>query len=208
MKLTGGLQSTLRTIFANRLKTQQASKSFSQFSRPTRNIASTNTAHRHRAFFQPPQPLSGVIESRHRPYSSYTNSSSSSSPPQQTMTSPETASGNSSNSSNSSNTAHPETASNPAPPPALPALPAADGPSQTLEVGGAALRLDHLGPLVVNVDGTLSRVANWDKMADIERENTLRILGKRNQTRLAKLRAAKSEADGSAGGAARDTEER
>ncbi|KAI0407002.1 hypothetical protein F4802DRAFT_595635 [Xylaria palmicola] len=78
----------------------------------------------------------------------------------------------------------------------LPALPAGggdggDGASPTLEVGGAALRLDHLGPLVVNVDGTLSRIANWEKMADIERENTLRILGKRNQMRLAKLRAAK-----------------
>ncbi|KAI0427987.1 hypothetical protein F5Y09DRAFT_344155 [Xylaria sp. FL1042] len=76
-------------------------------------------------------------------------------------------------------------------PPSLPALPAAsDGSSSTLEVGGAALRLDHLGPLVVNEDGTMSRIANWEKMADIERENTLRILGKRNQMRLAKLRAA------------------
>ncbi|TRX94641.1 hypothetical protein FHL15_004413 [Xylaria flabelliformis] len=81
-----------------------------------------------------------------------------------------------------------QTSSNSAP---LPALPAADGATSTLEVGGAALRLDHLGPLVVNEDGTLSRIANWEKMADIERENTLRILGKRNQMRLAKLRAAK-----------------
>lgn len=69
-----------------------------------------------------------------------------------------------------------QSTSHPAPLPALPALPAAtDGSSSTLEVGGAALRLDHLGPLVVNEDGTLSRIANWEKMADIERENTLRI---------------------------------
>ncbi|KAI0809484.1 hypothetical protein GGR55DRAFT_176851 [Xylaria sp. FL0064] len=76
-------------------------------------------------------------------------------------------------------------ASLPGPPP-LP--PADDNTSSTVEVGGAALRLDKLGPLVVNEDGTVSRIANWEKMADIERENTLRILGKRNQMRLAKLR--------------------
>ncbi|TGJ79699.1 hypothetical protein E0Z10_g9062 [Xylaria hypoxylon] len=84
-----------------------------------------------------------------------------------------------------------QSSSHPAPLPALPAV--GDGASQTLEVGGAALRLDHLGPLVVNEDGTLSRIANWEQMADIERENTVRILGKRNQTRLAKLRAAESK---------------
>lgn len=63
----------------------------------------------------------------------------------------------------------------PSNPPPLPALPAVDSTSPQLEVGGAALRLDHLGPLVVNEDGTLSRIANWEKMADIERENTVRI---------------------------------
>ncbi|KAI0518363.1 hypothetical protein F5B22DRAFT_645127 [Xylaria bambusicola] len=83
-----------------------------------------------------------------------------------------------------------ETQSEPQSTPSLPALPAAGDAAPTLEVDGAALRLDHLGPLVVNEDGTLSRIANWEKMADIERENTLRILGKRNQMRLAKLRAA------------------
>jgi len=55
--------------------------------------------------------------------------------------------------------------------------------------GDASVKLDHLGPMVVNVDGTLSRISNWDKMADIEKENTLRIIGKRNQARLESLRA-------------------
>ncbi|KAI1123507.1 hypothetical protein F5Y10DRAFT_269999 [Nemania abortiva] len=90
----------------------------------------------------------------------------------------------------------------------LPALPAASDGTSTLEVGGAALRLDHLGPLVVNEDGTLSRIANWEKMADIERENTLRILGKRNQMRLAKLRAAKGETDSPENKSAEDTEKK
>ena len=57
-----------------------------------------------------------------------------------------------------------------------------------LNVNGEGVKLDHLGPLVVNKDGTLSRIANWDKMAEIERQNTLRILGKRNQLRLGNLR--------------------
>ncbi|KAJ1325049.1 hypothetical protein MN608_09758 [Microdochium nivale] len=64
------------------------------------------------------------------------------------------------------------------------------GATTTLTVDGEGVRLDHLGPLVVNVDGTMSRISNWDKMAAIERDNTLRIIGKRNQTRLAALRAA------------------
>ncbi|KAF9870490.1 von willebrand factor [Colletotrichum karsti] len=54
--------------------------------------------------------------------------------------------------------------------------------------GGASTKLDHLGPLVVNQDGTMSRISNWGEMTKIERENTLRILGRRNQIRLASLR--------------------
>lgn len=58
-----------------------------------------------------------------------------------------------------------------------------------LNVNGSGVKLDHLGPLVVNKDGSLSRIANWDKMAEIERQNTLRILGKRNQLRLDSLKS-------------------
>ena len=62
-----------------------------------------------------------------------------------------------------------------------------------LEVGGEGVRLDHLGPLVVHQDGTVSRIANWAEMTDIERKNTLRILGKRNQLRLETLRGKDGE---------------
>jgi hypothetical protein len=61
--------------------------------------------------------------------------------------------------------------------------------------GDASVKLDHLGPMVVNVDGTLSRISNWDKMADIEKENTLRIIGKRNQARLESLKAKAKEGE-------------
>ncbi|KAJ5495673.1 hypothetical protein N7539_000789 [Penicillium diatomitis] len=53
----------------------------------------------------------------------------------------------------------------------------------------SGVTLDHLGPMVVNVDGSLSRIGNWAQMAEIERRNTLRIIGKRNRERLARLKA-------------------
>ncbi|KPM44986.1 hypothetical protein AK830_g1538 [Neonectria ditissima] len=58
----------------------------------------------------------------------------------------------------------------------------------TLRVG-ESLRLDALGPLVVNTDGSVARVGNWAGMTDGEQKATLRLLGKRNQQRLAALKA-------------------
>jgi len=63
-----------------------------------------------------------------------------------------------------------------------------------LDVGsGEGVALDHLGPMVVNKDGTISRITNWDKMAEIEKKNTLRILQKRNKQRLDALKQASQE---------------
>jgi hypothetical protein len=63
--------------------------------------------------------------------------------------------------------------------------------------GGGTISLDAMGPIVVNRDGTISRVQNWSKMTEIEKENTLRVLGKRNQQRLATLRAENGQGEGS-----------
>jgi len=73
--------------------------------------------------------------------------------------------------------------------------PLTNSTAKTLDVTGASttVKLDHLGPIVVNQDGTLSRIGNWDQMADIEKKNTLRILGKRNAARLAALRGKEDE---------------
>lgn len=65
--------------------------------------------------------------------------------------------------------------------------PEADAGAPQLEVGGEGVTLDHLGPLVVNKDGSLSRIANWEAMSERERANTLRVLKKRNQLRLGEL---------------------
>ncbi|UNI19987.1 hypothetical protein JDV02_006127 [Purpureocillium takamizusanense] len=69
----------------------------------------------------------------------------------------------------------------------------------TLDVSGegTTVKLDGLGPLVVNRDGTMSRISNWAEMTDIERQNTLRILGKRNKLRLTTLRESQAASDSS-----------
>jgi hypothetical protein len=72
----------------------------------------------------------------------------------------------------------------------LPEPPAASEAIKLDVSTGSAVKLDHLGPMVVNRDGTLSRIGNWEQMADIERQNTLRVLGKRNKQRLEALKAA------------------
>jgi len=75
-----------------------------------------------------------------------------------------------------------------APPQALPA-PSASSETQKLDVNsGQTIKLDSLGPIVVNADGSLRRISNWDTMAQIERDNVMRILPKRNQERLARLK--------------------
>ncbi|KIX93951.1 uncharacterized protein Z520_10288 [Fonsecaea multimorphosa CBS 102226] len=67
------------------------------------------------------------------------------------------------------------------PPLALPAP--QDAPTSATEPPQSTFKLDALGPLVINSDGTLSRIHNWAEMTELERERTLRILGKRNQLR-------------------------
>ncbi|RAL05714.1 uncharacterized protein BO80DRAFT_78989 [Aspergillus ibericus CBS 121593] len=76
------------------------------------------------------------------------------------------------------------------------ALPSAESATK-LDVSGdgSTVKLDHLGPVVVNQDGTLSRISNWEQMTEIERRNTLRVLGKRNKMRLDALKS-KGEGEG------------
>ncbi|ODM22164.1 hypothetical protein SI65_03010 [Aspergillus cristatus] len=82
---------------------------------------------------------------------------------------------------------------------ALPESSSSSGTNQLdLSQPGSTVTLDHLGPMVVNTDGTLSRIANWEGMAEIERKTTLRVLGKRNKQRLEALKAAGVGVDGQA----------
>ncbi|KAG0212393.1 Centromere/kinetochore protein zw10 [Mortierella sp. GBA30] len=65
--------------------------------------------------------------------------------------------------------------------------------TRQLEVNGRDIKLDILGPVVVNEDGTMSRIDNWAEMAEIEKANVRRILLKRNAQRLARLRAERDQ---------------
>ena len=78
---------------------------------------------------------------------------------------------------------------------ALPAAPSDGTTTLDMSNGSTTVSLDHLGPMVVNVDGSMSRISNWDKMAEIEKKNTLRIIGKRNKSRLEALKKARGEAE-------------
>lgn len=70
---------------------------------------------------------------------------------------------------------------------------AADSGVKVIEVDGAPVKVDKLGPVVVNTDGSLCRITNWDNMTEREQQLTLRSIGRRNQQRLAALRAAGGE---------------
>lgn len=61
----------------------------------------------------------------------------------------------------------------------VPLLPAAGDESlPSLRVGSEPIKLDHLGPIVINPDGTTSRIANWDQLSKQEQEVALRRIGK------------------------------
>ena len=62
--------------------------------------------------------------------------------------------------------------------------------------GSSTVKLDHMGPMVVNADGTLSRIANWGQMGERERGNVLRVLGRRNQLRRERLEKEEGKGNG------------
>lgn len=51
-----------------------------------------------------------------------------------------------------------------------------------------------LGPLVINKDGSTSRITNWQDMTPAEKEATLRTITARNRRRLKTLKDAASGA--------------
>ena len=76
----------------------------------------------------------------------------------------------------------------PAPAAAPLGLPAPSDASSSDEANNV-IKLDHLGPMIVNSDGTISRIANWQNMSDIEQQRSLRLLAKRNKVRMDSLKA-------------------
>eukprot|EP01039_Chlorochromonas_danica_P010612 gene10612-11759_t len=58
------------------------------------------------------------------------------------------------------------------------------------EEAAEPVQLDALGPVIINSDGTVSRIANWHTLTEEEQKKTFRLISKRNQARRAKLEAA------------------
>ena len=53
---------------------------------------------------------------------------------------------------------------------------------------GETVKLEELGPVIVQSDCTVRRIDNWHKLTEGEREATMRRIGGRNQVRLNKCR--------------------
>ncbi|KAF7984165.1 hypothetical protein HWV62_16836 [Athelia sp. TMB] len=64
------------------------------------------------------------------------------------------------------------------------------GETKVVQADGASVRLDVLGPMIINADGTIARISNWAAMTEAERVNTIRVLGRRNRKRVEELAAA------------------
>lgn len=62
---------------------------------------------------------------------------------------------------------------------------------------GATVKLDHLGPVVVNPDGTVPRITNWHQMNEYEKKNLERMLLKRNKEKLEALQKRQQENEAS-----------
>ena len=58
-----------------------------------------------------------------------------------------------------------------------------------ISVDGEPVKIDHLGPIVLNSNGTMSRITNWNTMTKDEQLKTIRLIGKRNKIRRRKLRS-------------------
>ncbi len=54
--------------------------------------------------------------------------------------------------------------------------------------GDSSIRFDSLGPVIINENGTMSRITNWALLSPEEQSRILRILPQRNARRLAQLR--------------------
>ncbi|KDO19622.1 hypothetical protein SPRG_14299 [Saprolegnia parasitica CBS 223.65] len=76
---------------------------------------------------------------------------------------------------------------------ALPAsTPTPGGAPINVTAGGNAVALDHLGPMVVQVDGSLMRITDWATKTDHEKAMIQRVIAKRNKERLDALLLAQA----------------
>ena len=54
--------------------------------------------------------------------------------------------------------------------------------------GEDVFRLSELGPIIINSDGSMSRIPNWATMDDNEKATAQRLIAKRNERRKKELK--------------------
>jgi hypothetical protein len=52
---------------------------------------------------------------------------------------------------------------------------------------GETIRLEEMGPIILNTDGSMRRIENWDTLTEKEKEVSWRRISKRNEERRQKL---------------------
>lgn len=66
----------------------------------------------------------------------------------------------------------------------VPQLPEADPNSNIPRIHlGETIRFEEMGPIILNLDGTTRRIANWDQMTEHEQKVSWRRISKRNEER-------------------------
>ena len=55
------------------------------------------------------------------------------------------------------------------------------------EFEGMSVQVTELGAIIINSDGTMSKVENWKELTPAEQAKTLRVIAKRNAKRKAIL---------------------
>jgi hypothetical protein len=82
--------------------------------------------------------------------------------------------------------------SNSSPTTATLALPAQSSALETDVPVNSSISLDHLGPIVVQADGSMMRISDWASKTDHEKEMIQRVIAKRNKQRMDALLEAQS----------------
>lgn len=62
---------------------------------------------------------------------------------------------------------------------------------------GETMKLDHFGPMIINPDGTVRRIANWDTLTKQEKDSSWRLITARNRKRLQELQRQQNENEAS-----------
>jgi len=71
--------------------------------------------------------------------------------------------------------------------------PAVDDPTIPRIQLGETIRFEEMGPVILQMDGSMRRIANWDEMTEQEQKVTWRRISKRNEERRQLLLAQQQE---------------